>query len=562
MRSPGKHYRHLRRYQEIARVLVRHGFGDLVDQLGLVRALSVPRRLLQREAELPPLSRPEHLRLAIEELGPTFIKLGQILSTRPDLIPPAYIREMAKLQDVVAPSPWEAVRARIEEELDTPLDEVFSSFEPEPIAAASLAQVYGATLPGGEEVVVKAQRPDIERVIDTDLEILFDLARLLQQRTPLGEIYDLEEIAEDFAYTLRNELNFRREGRNADRFRVNFAEESHLYIPRVYWDYTSQGVIVFERISGIKIDDIEALDAAGIDRHQVALHASRIIIKEALIDGFFHADPHPGNFFVMCRDGDPDQPVIGAMDFGMVGHLSTRLRQELVRLYVVSVRLDSEGIVEQLIRMGAARHRVDREGLRRDLDRLLTKYYGLPLKDIQAREVVEEVMPIAFRHHLHLPSELWLLGKTLGMMEGMGLKLDPDLDIFEVSSPYVHRLAWQMASPLVWGRKVAKSAGDWGEFLALLPRQAPRLLDQLAHGELGFSVDVGEIDRVLGRVDQVGNRLAVSVLLAAFIVALALLIPLAVEAGRGLAFWIMMAGFIAASLLGMSLLYSIWRAGR
>jgi ubiquinone biosynthesis protein len=431
MRALGWRYKHLKRYREIVQVLARHGFGNLIDQLELVPYLSLPRRLFRSVTPGPPLTAPERMRLAIEELGPTFIKFGQIMSTRPDLIPPPYIAQLVRLQDTVPPAPWEAVREQLELELDGSLDELFASFDVEPMAAASLAQVHQATLPGGEEVVVKVQRPDIEETIEVDLEILFDLARLIQERTPLGRIYDFVEIGEDFAFNLRNEMDYRREGHNADRFRRNFADEPALYIPKVYWDYTTQRVLTLERISGIKIGDIAALDAAGVDRSQVAKSAARIIIKEVLEDGFFHADPHPGNFFVM------DEAVIGAMDFGMVGHLDQRDRANLARLYIVSVQLDTEGIIEQLIRMGAASRDVDRPGLQRDIGRLLNRYHGLPLKEIRAREVVEEVRPVAFRHRLRLPSRLWLLGKTLAMMEGVGLQLDPDFDIFVVSQPYV-----------------------------------------------------------------------------------------------------------------------------
>jgi len=528
-----------------------------VDQLGLLSTLSLPRRLLHREAEGPPLSLPEHTRLAIEELGPTFIKLGQILSTRPDLIPPAYIRELSKLQDAVPPAPWETIKSRIETELGGPIEDIFASFEVEPVAAASLAQVHGAILPSGEEVIVKVQRPGIEDVIAVDLEILFDLARLIQERTPLGRLYDLPEIAEEFAYTLRAEMDYRREGRNADRFRANFADEPYLYIPKVYWNYTTERVLVLERIHGIKIDDIEALDAAGVDRHQVALNAARIIIKEVLEDGFFHADPHPGNFFVM------EGAVIGAMDFGMVGYLNQHMREELVRLYIVTLSLDSERIVDQLIRMGALEHRVDRRGLRRDLDLLLLKYYGLPLKEIRAQEMMEEVIPLAFRHHLRLPSELWLLGKTLAMMEGVGLKLDPDFNIFEVSQPYVRRLIWQIASPWVWGKRLAQGASDWSELLASLPRQIPRLLEQVEQGELQLTMSLRESKGVLRKLDRIANRLAVSILAASLIIGLALMIS-AFRLGeqKGVGFWLVIAGFIAASILGLWLLFSIWRSGR
>jgi len=556
MRPLGQRYKHIKRYREIVHVLARHGFGNLIDQLELVPYLSLPRRLFRGATAGPRLTAPERMRLAIEELGPTFIKFGQIMSTRPDLIPPRYIAQLVRLQDTVPPDPWEAVKEQIEKELGGSLDGLFASFEVEPVAAASLSQVHQAALPGGEEVVVKVQRPDVERTVEVDLEILFDLAHLIQERTPLGEIYELVEIAEEFAFTLRNEMDYRREGHNADRFRRNFADEPALYIPKVYWDYTTQRVLTLERISGIKIDDVAALDAADVDRRQVARSAARIVIKEVLEDGFFHADPHTGNFFVM------DEAVIGAMDFGMVGHLDQRDRENLVRLYIVSVQLDTEGIVEQLIKMGAASRDVDRTGLQRDIGRLLTKYQGLPLKEIRAREVIEEAMPIAFRYHLRLPSQLWLLGKTLAMMEGVGLQLDPDLDILAVSQPYVRRFLWQTVAPQTWGRRLLKSGGDWGELLAELPRRVPRLIDQLEEGDLQITLRLREIEAFLTRLDRVGNRLAISVLLAAFIVSLALLMPSFLGGRQGWIFWLIALGFVAASVLGLWLLLSIWRSGR
>jgi len=272
-----------------------------------------------------------HFRLALEELGPTFVKFGQILSTRPDLLPPAYIAELSKLQDTVPPEPWEAIRALLTQELGREPEEVFATIDPQPMAAASLAQVHAAPLPDGHEVVVKIQRLGITTVINTDLEILSFLAvRALD--TPLGKIYDFVSIVDDFAFTLRNELDYCREGRKADRFRENFAGESHLYIPHVYWDFSSRRVLVLERIHGIKIDDIPVLDAAGYNHHRGALQSAHVIIKEVLEDGFFHADPHLGNFVVMPGE------VICAMDFGMVGHLRERDRLNLIRLYILSMQ--------------------------------------------------------------------------------------------------------------------------------------------------------------------------------------------------------------------------------
>jgi ubiquinone biosynthesis protein len=489
----------------------------------------------------PRLGAPRRLRTALEELGPTFVKLGQVLSTRPDLLPPAFIAELARLRDDVPPGPWEPVRAQIEEELGGPLEEFFSAFDPEPLAAASLAQVHPATLPDGTPVVVKVQRPGIQRTIETDLEILFDIARLLQNRTPLGELYDLPGVVEEFAAT----------------FRANFADEPYLYIPKVYWDHTTRRVLVLERIHGIRIDDVEGMDEAGYDRYRVALHATRMIVKEVLEDGFFHADPHPGNFVVM------DDEVIGAMDFGMVGYLSQRDRADLVRLYIYIVQLDEEGVVDQLVRMGMVGGQVDRTALRRDIGRLLRRYQGLPLKAIRAGEVLQEAMPIAFRHRLRLPSELWLLGKTLAMMEGVGLQLCPDFDPFAVSAPYVHQFILQMASPREWGPTLLRATSEWSSLVALLPRVGTRLLTQAERGELEVTLRHKELGDALARLDRLANRISLSLLLAALIVGLALLVPAFRLTERGgLVTGLAVAGFVGASLLGIWLILSILRAGR
>jgi len=550
---PIRGVRHLRRFQQIAQILARHGFGELLDLLGAAPVFPLARALRRR----PSLGPPQRLRMALEELGPTFVKLGQVLSTRPDLLPPAYIAELARLQDTVPPEPWEPVRAQLEAELGAPVEEVFATLDPEPIAAASLAQVHAATLPDGAEVVVKVQRPDIEATINVDLDILADVARLLQTRTPLGEIYDLPGIVEEFAATLRAELDFYREGHNADRFRANFADEPYLYIPKVYWDYTTRRVLVMERIRGIKIDDIAALDAAGYDRYRIGLHAARMVIKEVLEDGFFHADPHPGNFFVMPGE------VIGAMDFGMVGYLSRRTRTDLVRLYIAAVQLDEEAVVDQLVRMGVVGGAVDRMGLQHDIGRLLRKYAGLPLKAIRARDMVEEAMPIAFRHHLRLPSELWLLGKTLAMMEGVGLKLVPDFDMFAVSRPYVQRFMREMASPRAWMPSLIRGVGDWAQLLDMLPRTGMQLLTRAERGELEVSLRHQELGRALVYLDRLANRLALSILLAALIVGLALLVPAFHLAERGgLITALVILGFALASLLGLGLVISILRSGR
>ncbi|MEA4908719.1 MAG: AarF/ABC1/UbiB kinase family protein [Anaerolineaceae bacterium] len=493
--------RRWRRTQAIAGVFVRHGFGFVIEQLepGWGKAHSTP-----------PENLALHFRLALEELGPAFIKLGQILSTRPDLLPPAYLAELGKLQDTIPPLPWETIRAVLVEEMGCDPEQAFSSIDPIPMAAASLGQVHSARLPGGEEVVVKVQRPGIRAVIETDLEILAALADRAQA-TRWGQVYDFPCMAEEFAYTLRNELDYRREGRNADRFRENFSGETFLVIPRVYW--SSPRVLVMERIQGIKIDDIPALEAAGYNRHRIAVNSARIIITAVLEDGFFHADPHPGNYRVLPGE------VIGVMDFGMVGSLSERERRDLIRLYLVAAALDADGIVDQLVQMGAASGEVDRAGLGREISRLLGKYYSLSLKDIHARQVVEEIMPVAFRYHLRLPGDLGLLAKTLTMIEGIGVQLDPEFDLFAVAQPFVRRLVWRMLAPGPgWARDVLLGGAAWGELANRLPRAGNRVLERIERGE-GLKIHLDAIDRLERRLEW----LSWSVLGGALLIALAVL---------------------------------------
>ena len=401
--------RHRQRYQQIVGVFLRHGFGYLFEHLGSEWA---PRRRSSRSDEQPasPVTEqdlPAHFRQALEELGPTFVKLGQVLSTRPDLLPPSYVAELSKLQDAVPPVPWEAIRDAITQELGRPPEEVFASIDPEPLGAASLGQVHAATLADGTEVVIKVQRPNIQPTIATDLEILQALAPAAQ-RTPEGQIHDFVAEADDFAYTLNNELDYRLEGRNADRFRANFADEPLLHVPHVYWEYTTPRVLVLERIQGVKIDDVAAVEAAGYDRHQVAVNAARMVVKEVLEDGFFHADVHPGNFVVMPGE------VIGVMDFGKMGYLRDEDRYDAICFYAAVVSMDPDGIVDVLVRMGAVGGEVDRKALSRDIERVLYKYYNVSMGDIRIQGMADVAMPIINRYHLRLPSNFGLLLQTLG----------------------------------------------------------------------------------------------------------------------------------------------------
>lgn len=514
--------RHLQRYSEIAGIFARHGFGFLFKRPGLrPRAwLKLPWRPSQEAAPSQPDDLAVHFRLALEEAGPIFVKFGQILSTRPDLLPISFITELSKLVDSVSPEPWEVMRALLTRELGCEPETVFASIDPQPMASASLSQVHAAVLPGGQEVVIKIQRPNITAVIDTDLEILSSLAARAQS-TSLGRIYDFIGIADDFGFTLRNELDFQREGRNADRLRESFVEEPPLlHIPKVYWELSTRQVLVLERIRGIRINDIAALDAAGYDRHKVALHSASVTVKQVLEDGFFHADPHSGNYLIMPGE------VIGLVDFGKVGYLRDKDRRDMIRLYVVAVEMDVDGMIDQLVRMSAVREDVDRNRLAYDLSRFLNKYYGTPIKYVRARELIDEITAITYRHHLRLPATWWLVGQTIAMLEGIGLQLDPDFDVFKAAEPHVKRLMTKLFLPQErWVQTLLMDGANWGELLHRLPRVGNRMLERLERNE-GFRMEIKDAERLLGRIDRLVTRLALSLLVAAFVIALPILLQL------------------------------------
>lgn len=542
------------RLRQIASAMGRHGFGFLVVQLGLQGLVPFQRGWLGHPRRRQPYTRPEHLLLAIGELGTTFIKLGQVLSTRPDLLPRDYVAVLSRLQDAAPPVPFEAVAEMVARELGAPPDQVFREFERAPAASASIGQVHRAVLPDGTDVVVKVQRPGVEALVDRDLEILHDLAHLASERVPGGEQYDLTGLVEEFDVTLRQELDYTQEGRNADRFRELFADEPSLVIPAVSWDFTTPRVLTMERIEGIKISDVDALDAAGIGRRVVAEHAVAIMLQEVFVHGFFHADPHPGNFFVLPGDR------IGLMDFGMVGRLDEPTRDALLRIGLAVTRQDADRLVDALMAAGLAGADVSREALRRDLRRLLARYHGRPIKEIAAREFVQEVLVVARRHRVQLPSELAQLAKVIAMSEGLGAQLDPEFRLFEFAAPYFQRFWMQGRSPLTLSRRLAADALDLVDMSVGLPRRLERMLTRLEQSGLQTTTRLVGLEPVLRQFSRAANRLSVSILTAALLVALGLLMqlyhPPFWERAAGTLFFL---GVLATAALGAWVLWTLVR---
>ncbi|HET7036282.1 MAG TPA: AarF/UbiB family protein [Thermomicrobiaceae bacterium] len=546
-------YRQLRRYRQIADVLARHGLGFLIDLFGLERFLPQYRGFLGREPRARAYTRPEHLRLALEELGPTFIKLGQILSTRRDLLPPAYQAELAKLQDAAAPIAFATIRETVEGELGRPLEALFASFEEAPLAAASIGQAHAARLRDGTEVVVKVRRPAAVEQIEVDLAILLNLATVASRRSQLAEQYDLVALVEEFAATLRAELDYEREAHNAEHVAANFANVPGLRVPRVYWELTSQRVLTLQRIRGIKISNVAALEEAGVDRAALANDAARMVLKMALEDGFFHADLHPGNLFV-----EPSGRI-GLIDFGMVGTLDETTRDHLIDLLIAVVSQDTDRMVDELLELGAAR-RVDRVVLRRDLQRIVSHYINRALGEIEIGAVIEDALGIIRRHRLQLPANLALLLRMLVMAEGLGQMLDPRFEALPVARPFGKRLLLQRYSPARWARRMGQATFDAAELGTELPRQVRRLIHEIERGDLQIGVRPEGFDHLLRRVERLTNRLILGLIVAALINGLAALLALSRPFSGGWSSAAFALGSALTLLLVILLVWSVLRS--
>jgi ubiquinone biosynthesis protein len=453
----------------------------------------------------------ERLRHALEDLGPTFIKLGQLLSTRGDLLRPEFRLELAKLQDDAPHLPADVVREVIRSELGDEPESVFAAFELAPLAAASIGQAHAATMPDGTEVVVKIRRPEAMEQVELDLEILVNAAAHASRHSEELADYDVVGIAEEFAQTLRAELDYLREGRNAEQFAANFEDDPDVQIPRVFWERTTFRVITLERLRGIKITDLAALDQAGIDRQDLAKRATNVSAKMVFEDRFFHADPHPGNFFIQPGGG------IGLIDFGMVGTLDSELRDRLARLMVALVRGNPDGLAAALLELGAATTRVDRERLRDELGELLGRYSGRAARELDFRFVSGEMLEIARRHRLRPPRDLVLLLKAFVMEEGMAKQLDPEFRLVEELTPYVYRyLAFQLSAAAV-ARRAGQAGVDVVELALDFPGQLHRILELAASGGLEVHLRTAELEQMVKRAERLGNRIAAAVLAAAVI---------------------------------------------
>uniref|UniRef100_A0A831XE17 2-polyprenylphenol 6-hydroxylase n=1 Tax=Geobacter metallireducens TaxID=28232 RepID=A0A831XE17_GEOME len=508
-----RNIRSLRRYRQIVRVLFKYGFDHALELMGLSQFVARGRKLFRRPAsELALLSPAERMRLALEELGPTFVKLGQILSTRPDVIPRSFILEFAKLQDQVPSFPFEAVEEQIRKHLGREPAECYSCIDPEPLAAASIAQVHRARLVSGEEVVIKVRRPGVVGVVETDIDALMGLAVLAERHLPGSDLYDPVGLVKEFARTIRREMDFSREAHTIEKFAENFAGDPTLHFPRVYWDRTAGGVLTMEYIDGIKVSDTAALKAAGLDRRLIARRGADAFLTMVLTHGFFHGDPHPGNVLIL-----PDN-VICLLDYGMVGRLDAQLKRYLTDILLAIVQRDVDEVISLLLYSGDITDTLDTRALRRDLSGLIDSYYEVPLQEIEVGRMLLEFLEVITTYHIRFQPDLMLLAKALVAIEGMGRELDPAFDMVEHLRPFMKKAMRDQLSPNRLMREMGSHLFSYMTLFRNLPRDLKEFLNRINRNKFKIDLEHRGLDRAIRDFDKSINRLSFSLIIAALII--------------------------------------------
>lgn len=514
--------RNLQRLREIGAVLVKYGWGDLAPRLGLLGGIERVRRRLTGAGEDPAaemLTTEQRVRMAFEDLGPTFIKLGQVLATRPDLIPMSLVEELRRLQDRVPPFPGEDARREIEQQLGKPVEELFARFDPTPLAAASIAQVHRATLHDGSEVVVKVRRPNLETQIARDLDVLTSLAGLLEDNVPESRQFSPRAIADEFRRSIWREIDLTKEARNIERFARNFRGDRTVHVLRNYPELSSKAVLTLEFIDGIKASNVAELEAAGIDRSDLARRGVEFVVKQIFQHGFFHADPHPGNIFVL-RDGR-----IAPIDMGMMGQLDRDLRDALLELLVGVLLGDGGKIVALFRRLELVDESADLAALRRDAQEMIDAYNELPLEEVDIGVFIGELFEVLARHRVLVPPELLLTGKALATVEGVARTLDPRLDPMQAMRPQVLRSYLErLADPRFLARDAIRAGEDTVTMLATLPRELTAIVTSLRAGRLKIPTEIEGYARAELERARSANRIALSLMVSALIVGSAILL--------------------------------------
>jgi ubiquinone biosynthesis protein len=552
--EPAPKTRNLGRITEIAQVAVRHGFGYFFERHRLTDLLP------GRGPELvdgTPSQRGQHLREMLDELGPTFVKFGQLLSMRPDVLPPDIITELRSLQDDVRPFPYEDVERVVREDLGQPIERLFTEFEREPIAAASIGQVHRAVLPNGRTVAVKVQRPGAPRQIEADLSLLYQAGRIVKERVRALDFVDVRELVDEFARSIRQELDYRLEARNAETFRKNFAGDAHVQIPRVYWSYTRARVLTLEFIEGVQLADIETTPYTLDERKRIAEVIAEAWMTMIFRHGFFHGDPHPANILILR----PDQ--IGLVDFGLAGKLTDDDISKATRLFIDVANENVEMLPKRLADLGVRYPKEHEDEFVAELQEMFYRYYGASLAEIDPLQVIREVFGLIYQLNLHLPTRFVLLDKAIATLGSVGVELYPDFNVFEVANPYARGLMLGRYTPQRVLSRARRESFKLAQIFADYPYQVHDVLEQARDGQIEVGFVHKGLDEFMHKMDVAFNRLIVALVVASGLIGSSLIGVFAETGPQILGLHVVSAfGFLVAGVLGLWLLWGVVRSGR
>jgi ubiquinone biosynthesis protein len=547
--------RNLGRLSEIAQVAVRHGFGYWFDTHRLTDLF--PRRAPRLDGD-GGSQRGQHLREMLDELGPTFVKFGQLLSTRPDVLPPDIIVELRGLQDDVRPFPFEQVEQVVEEDLGLTLDKLFVDFDQKPVAAASIGQVHRATLPNGRRVAVKVQRPGAPRQIEADLALLYQAARIAKERVRALDFIDARQLVDEFARSIRQELDYRLEARNAATFHRNFAGHPHVRVPRVHWSYTRSRVLTLEWLDGTQIVDVDPSEWSLDDRRDIAYLMTETWMTMIFRHGFFHGDPHPANILVLGR---PDQ--IGLVDFGAVGKLTDDDLTKVTRLFIDAASENVDALPKRLADLGVRYPKEKEEQFLSELREIYYRYYGASLAEIDPLQVIREAFQLIYSMNLQLPTRFLLLDRAIATLGSVGVELYPDFNVFEVARPYARGLLLERFGPRRVAARARKESIRLGQIALELPYQLHDTLEQVRDGQIEVGFVHKGLDEFMTKIDVVFNRLVIAMVVTGGLIGSSL-IGIFAKAGPHLlgVNLISVIGFALSGLLGVWLLWGVVRSGR
>ncbi len=553
--------RSLGRLSEIAQVMVRHGFGYFLEAHRLTDLLpgrSAEARIAAAANAGAASARGQHLRELLDELGPTFVKFGQLLSTRPDVVPPDIIAELRGLQDDVRPFPFEQAERVIEEDLGNSLDRLFLDFDPTPVAAASIGQVHRATLPNGRPVAVKVQRPGAPRQIEADLALMYQAARLVRERVHALDFIDARQLVDEFSRQLRQELDYRLEARNAQAFHRNFAGDPHVRVPRVFWSYTRARVLTLEWIDGVQLADVDTLDLTVEERRALAYLVTETWMTMIFRHGFFHGDPHPANILVLEETG-----TIGLVDFGAVGKLTDDDMTKLTRLFIDAANENVDYLPKRLSDLGVRYPKEREDEFLAELREIYYRYYGASLAEIDPIQVIREAFQLIYTMNLHLPTRFLLLDRAIATLGSVGVELYPDFNVFEVARPYARDLLLERFTPQRLVRSVRRDAVRYAQIVAEAPLQFHDFMEEIRDGQIEVGFVHKGLDEFLENMQRVFNRLVIALVVTGGLIGSSL-IGIFAKAGPHLlgVNVISIVGFALSSVLGVWLLWGVVRSGR